>query len=261
MTRANRLSDLSTWIVSEGSIEVEDVTERFGVSASTARRDLDALADQQFVQRTRGGAQIANGSGDLPLRYTAVRHEEQKQRIALAAAAQVQPGTVVGFNGGTTTTAIAHQLGIRMAVEHANQPDVVTVVTNAVNIAADLVVRPQLRVVMTGGVARSWSYELIGPLADAIFPHIDIGTLFLGINALDVERGVFTQHDGEAATNAALVAAARRVVVVADSTKLGARAFAKICGLEDVDELLTDSGADASICASLTAAGVQVRIV
>lgn len=261
MTRANRLSDLATWIVREGSIEIEDVTERFGVSASTARRDLDALADQQFVQRTRGGAQIASGSGDLPLRYTVVRHEAQKQVIASAAAALVQQGTVVGFNGGTTTTAVAHQLGIRMAAEHPERSEVLTVVTNAVNIAAELVVRPQLRVVVTGGVARPWSYELVGPLADAIFPQIDITTLFLGVNALDAERGLFTQHDGEAATNAALVRAARRVVVVADSSKLGARAFVRICGLEDVDELLTDSGADASICASVAAAGVQVTIV
>lgn len=261
MNRADRLSDLASWIVNEGSIEVEDVTERFGVSFSTARRDLDALADQQFVQRTRGGAQIANGSGDLPLRYGVVRHEAEKQRIATAAAASVGQGTVVGCNGGTTTTALAHQLGIRMAAEYPDEADVLTVVTNAVNIAADLVVRPQLRVVVTGGVARSWSYELVGPLAEVIFPQIDIDTLFLGINGLDVDRGLFTHHDGEAAVNAALVRAARRVVVVADSSKLGARAFAKICDLSQVDEIVTDSGAHASVRAKLTAAGVQVSIV
>ncbi len=260
MTRANRLSDLATWIVTEGSIEVEEVTERFGVSASTARRDLDALAEQQFVQRTRGGAHIASGSGDLPLRYSVVRNEAQKHVIAAAAAALVQPGTVVGFNGGTTTTAVAHQLGIRMAAEYPEQSEVLTVVTNAVNIAAELVFRPQLRVVVTGGVARPWSYELVGPLADLIFPQIDITTLFLGADAVDVERGLFTHHDGEAATNAGLVAAARRVVVVADSSKLDARSFVRICGFEDVDELMTDSGADAGKCASIAAAGVTVTL-
>ncbi|MGB7448938.1 MAG: DeoR/GlpR family DNA-binding transcription regulator [Ornithinimicrobium sp.] len=261
MTRATRLTELATWIVRDGSLRVEDVTQRFAVSASTARRDLDALADQQFVQRTRGGAQIASGSGDLPLRYAVVRREAQKQAIASAAAALVEPDTVVGFNGGTTTTAVAHELGIRMASEHPDRFEVLTVVTNAVNIAAELVVRPQLRVVVTAGVARPWSYELTGPLADAIFPQIDIGTLFLGINALDVQRGVFTQHDGEAAINAALVKAARRVVVVADSSKLSARAFVRICGLCDVDELVTDSGADPWICEATRAAGVTVTLV
>lgn len=261
MTRADRLSDLASWIVNEGSIEVDQVTARFGVSLSTARRDLDALADQQFVQRTRGGAQIANGSGDLPLRYGMVRHEAEKRLIATAAADSVQPGSVVACNGGTTTTAVAHQLGIRMAAEHPGETDVLTVVTNAVNIAADLVVRQQLRVVVTGGVARSWSYELVGPLADAIFPQIDIDTLFLGVNGLDVERGLFTHHDGEAAVNAALVRAARRVVVVTDSSKLGARAFAKICDLSQVDEIVTDSGAPGSVRSALRAAGVQVHIV
>jgi len=260
MEREDRLSRLIDLIIDEGSVHVEQVIEQFDVSAATARRDLDALAAQQLVTRTRGGAMVNPTSGDLPLRYRTVRQWREKNTIALKVAQLVSPGDVVAFNGGTTTTSAAQELGVRVAGDPRFEEASTTVVTNAVNIANDLMVRPHLRIVVTGGVARARSYELIGPLSSLILPQISIDTLYLGVSAVDLEHGLFTHHEGEAAVNAAMVARAHRTVVVADSTKLRATAFARICGLDEVDALITDDGvADADV-AALAERGVETIV-
>lgn len=260
MEREDRLSRLIDLIIDNGSVHVEAVMEQFDVSAATARRDLDTLAAQQLVTRTRGGAMVNQTSGDLPVRYRSVRQSREKQRIAAKVAELVSPGDVVAFNGGTTTTAAALELGMRASAEPSFDGAPTTVVTNAVNIANDLMVRPQLRIVVTGGVARTRSYELVGPLATMMLPQINIDTLFLGVTGVDLERGLFTHHEGEAAVNAAMVGMARRTIVVADSSKLRAAAFARICGLSEVSALVTDDAVSDADAAVLAAAGVEVIV-
>lgn len=258
MSRHERLSAILSMIVEEGSVHIDDIIERLGVSAATARRDLDLLAEQQLVTRTRGGASANPTSAQLPLRYRTTRMGEEKARIAREAARMVRPGDVVGLNGGTTTTEVSREIALLPDLTDPENP--VTVVTNAVNIASELTVRQAVRVVVTGGVARSRSYELTGPLADLILPQISIGTLFLGVDGLDL-IGAYASHEGEAAVNSALVRAARRVVVVTDHTKLGNSAFAIICKAADIDLLLTDTGAAQDDVAAMRDAGIEVRLV
>ncbi len=260
MDRRDRLSRLIEDIIEHGSVRVEDVVERFGVSGPTARRDLDALAAQQLVVRTRGGAIANSTTGEMPMRPRTSQRRHEKDAIARAVAALVRPGSVIAFNGGTTTTAAAYEVGVRAAAEPAFAGVETTVVTNAVNIANDLVVRPQLRIVVLGGVARPRSYELIGPLTELILPAISIDTLFLGVTAIDPEHGLFTPDEGEASVNAALVAAARRTVVIADSAKFQATAFARICGLGEVQALVTDRGVPDTAAQRVRDAGVELLI-
>lgn len=258
MNRQERLSHLADLVVERGSLRVEEAVDELGVSSATVRRDLDALADQQLIVRTRGGA-VANAStGELPLRYRAVTQPEQKAAIAQAAANLVNPGEVIGFNGGTTTTLAAFEIGVRVSGEDEFADDGITLVTNAINIANDLIVRPRIRVVVTGGVVRARSYELIGPLSDLILPNISLDTLFLGINGLDFSTGIYANHEGEAAVNAALVASATRVVVLADSTKLGHTAFARIAPLASVSTVITDMDANPAHVRSLQAQNIEV---
>lgn len=258
MNRHDRLSAILARVMEDGGVQVEDLVSDLGVSPATARRDLDRLAEQQLLTRTRGGASANPTSAELPLRYRTTRMGEEKTRIARAAAALVSPGDTVGLNGGTTTTEVAREIALLPALRTATAP--VTVVTNAVNIAGELTVRPGVRVVVTGGVARSRSYELTGPLSELILPSISVGTLFLGVEGLD-GRAAYAQHEGEAAVNGAFVRAARRVVAVVDSSKLGQQAFAVICGTAAIDLLLTDEGATQEQLAPLRAAGVEVRTV
>lgn len=258
MERESRLSRLADYIAENGSIRIEAVIEEFDVSPATARRDLDTLAEQQLVTRTRGGAMANNTSGDVPLRYRTARQWHEKNAIASKVADLVQPGEVIAFNGGTTTTVAAFEVGVRTAADPTFEDTVTTVVTNAINIANDLIVRPKLRLVVVGGVARAQSYELLGPLSSLILPQINIDTLFLGVSAIDVDNGCFTHHDGEAEVNAALVAHARRTVVLADSTKFSTTAFARICGLDEVDSIITDDAVDDETVRQLRERGVTV---
>ncbi|WP_067782748.1 DeoR/GlpR family DNA-binding transcription regulator [Actinomyces vulturis] len=261
MTRHDRLSAILGIIVEEGSVHIDDIIDRLGISAATARRDLDFLADQQLLTRTRGGASANPTSAQLPLRYRASKMSDEKTRIAHAAAAMVHSGDTVGLNGGTTTTEVAREIAMlpsQTALAESDEP--ITVVTNAVNIANELTVRQRVRVVVTGGVARARSYELTGPLTELILPSISIDVLFLGVDALN-ERGAFAAHDGEAKVNAALVNAARKVVVVCDSSKLGESAFAMICPLPSIDRIITDSGASKESLDMLRESGLEVTVV
>ncbi len=257
MNRQERLSNLADLIVERGAIRVEEAVDELGVSPATIRRDLDTLAEQQLIIRTRGGASANPSSGKLPLRYRSVGQPEQKVAIAQVATQLVKPGDVIGFNGGTTTTLAAYEVGVRVSGDD-EFADGITLVTNAINIANDLIVRPRVRVVVTGGVVRARSYELIGPLSDLLLPSISMDTLFLGINGVDFSTGIYANHEGEAAVNSALVASARRVIVLADSTKLGHTAFARIAPLSAVSMVITDMDANPAHIRALRAQGVEV---
>lgn len=258
MDRYARWNALLELLTNSGRVTVEDASSRLGVSQATIRRDFDQLAQQQMITRTRGGA-VANGvSYDLPLRYKTAKHSAEKQRIGAAAAALVSPGMVVAINGGTTTTEVARALAMRPELGATPDGAQLTVVTNALNIANELLVRSKMKIVVTGGVVRPQSFELVGPLAGGILREVTLDIALLGVDALDVTLGAAAHHEGEAAMNNQMVARARRVVIIADSSKLGMHAFARICPIERIDTLVTDAGATDEVVASFQAAGLTV---
>jgi DeoR family transcriptional regulator, aga operon transcriptional repressor len=244
LSRYERWNGLLSLLAGRGRLSVEEAATELSVSAATIRRDFDQLAQQQMLTRTRGGAVAHTVTYDLPLRYKSARRASEKQRIASVAADLVQPGAVVGINGGTTTTEVARALATRADLHADNGSHTVTVVTNALNIAGELVVRPHIKIVLTGGVALPQSYELVGPLANGVFDQVTLDMAFLGVSGLDIERGATCANEDEASINRQMAVRAERVVVVADGSKLGERAFAKICAIGEVDMLVTDADAD-----------------
>jgi DeoR/GlpR family transcriptional regulator of sugar metabolism len=244
-----------------GSIEVGEAAELLGVSPATVRRDMEELARQQLLTRTRGGAVLSGVSYDLPLRYKTARKADEKHRIARAAAALIPPGAVVGLNGGTTTSEVARELATRADLAEHGGSVALTVVTNAVNIANELTVRPYVKTVVTGGVARPQSYELTGPLAAAVLQGLALDYAILGVNAVDPRFGASTHDEGEASANRAMAERAEKVIVVADSTKLGQRAFARVCTIAEIDVLVTDHDAPDDLVEQLTTQGVDVHCV
>lgn len=261
MTRYQRLNALLELVAERGALEVSNVAVEMSVSTATIRRDLDHLADQQLVMRTRGGA-IANSiAADLPLRYKTDRNASEKQRIGRIAASLISDGMVVGLNGGTTTTEAARALALRSDTSANGQSWSATVVTNALNLANELVLRRNLKVVAVGGVARPQSYELIGPLATLILNVISIDLLLLGVDALDWTVGAGAHNEGEASINALMVSRAERVVALADSSKLGRKAFAQICPTDQISTVITDTGADPAAIRAFEAQGIEVMAV
>ena len=258
MDRYARWNTLLEILAEDGRISVEDAAERLDVSQATVRRDFDQLAQQQMITRTRGGAVANTVSYDLPLRYKSARNISEKQRVGTAAAAMVTPGMVVGMNGGTTTTEVARALATRPDLINNTDGSALTIVTNALNIANELIVRPHVKIVVTGGVVRPQSYELIGPLATGVLRELSLDIAFLGVDAVDVTLGAAAHHEGEASINGLMAARARRVVILADSSKLGRHAFARICPIERIESLITDTGATDEVVAPFSAASVKV---
>ncbi|MGK5496772.1 DeoR/GlpR family DNA-binding transcription regulator [Streptomyces sp. URMC 125] len=266
MSKHERWSKLMELLAAGGRLEVEDAAASLGVSAATIRRDLDELAEQQMLVRTRGGA-IAHGvSYELPLRYKSSQRAVEKQRIAAAVADLIGRGDVVGLNGGTTTTEVARALALRAGGERREPPAApasprLTVVTNALNIAGELAVRPQIKTVLTGGVTRSQTYELVGPLTTGVLNQVVLDAAVLGVDGIDPPLGVMTHHEDEASVSRLFAERAQRVIVAADSSKMGKRAFARICGLDGVDVVVTDAGIPAEAAGRLADAGIRVIAV
>ncbi len=259
MNREERLSWLLEVLARTGRIDVETVASESQVSSATIRRDLDHLENQQMLTRTHGGAIANSVAYDLPLRYKTARHATEKQRIGAAAADLAGQAAVIGLNGGTTTTEVARAIAGKVSPDnsHASKSRSVTVVTNAVNIANELTVRPNVKIIVTGGSARAQSYELVGPLASRVMSELTLDIVFLGVDGLD-ESGASADNEDEANINHVMTSRARRVVVVADSTKLLNRAFARICDLSDVHVLITDTGTTEEIAEKFIAHGVEV---
>ena len=251
MRQAERLSTVLEELAADGSVDVGALVDRLGVSAATIRRDLQLLEGQRMLTRTHGGAVAHDVLYELPLRYKAARHQEEKRRIASMAAAGVDDGSVVGLTGGTTTTEVARALVERRGI---------TVVTNALNIAGELAIRAELKLVVTGGTARPESYELVGPLAEQSLEGINLDVAFVGVDGIALEAGLTTHHEIEAGTNRSMIERARRVVVVADSSKLGRVAFARICPVDAVDEVITDPDAPLAAIRELREAGITVTV-
>jgi DeoR family transcriptional regulator of aga operon len=254
-----RWSLLLDLLADRGRLSVSEVVETLGVSEATVRRDFTALARQQLANRVHGGVVATSVAYELPGRYRASREEGPKERIGAVAAGLVPPGAVIGINGGRTSTAAARSLGARPDLAHSTDQPALTVVTSAVNIAAELVLRPHIRTIVLGGAVKPQSYELTGPLAALVLEELWMESLLLGVNGI-ADTGVSCHDEGEAGINSLMVRRSDRVIVIADSDKIGRRAFARICPLERVDVLVTDSAADPATVEQFRDAGIEVHL-
>jgi DeoR family transcriptional regulator, aga operon transcriptional repressor len=234
-----------------GSVDVADLAAFLGASEATIRRDLQSLSAQHLLVRTHGGAVVGDNGQELSVRIKETRNQAEKRRIGQAAAALVQDGAVVGLTGGTTATELARALADRRGI---------TVVTNAINIAAELAIRTQITLVVIGGVARP-SYEMVGPAAEMMLDNYHLDIAFIGVDGLSAQEGCTTYHEMEAQTDRNFLERARRTVVIADSSKIGRVTFARIVPLARVDDIVTDNGADPERLRELAETGVLIHVV
>jgi len=236
----------------DGRVMVRDLGRRFSTSLITIRKDLEHLQQKGLIHRAHGGA--------LPLDAAALRdptlhekerlHRREKLRIAAAAAQLVRPGQVIILDSGTTTTAVAR------ATRHIKN---LTVITNAVNIAADLV-GSDVEVILTGGSLRKNSFSLVGPLAEDSLRHISADLLFLAVDGFDVRYGLTTPNQLEARVNRFMIESAKTTVVVCDSSKFGKRSLSQIAPTAAVHHAITDRGIGSKDLRSLREAGVRVIV-
>lgn len=260
MTAQQRLNALLELVTNRGSVSIEGIEHEFGVSAATARRDLNVLAEQRLVTRTHGGATALGASYELPLQYKISRQAEAKTAIANTVAELIAPGSTVGVNGGTTTTEIARALGRSKRFAGADLASGVTIVTNALNVAFEMSIRPNVKIVVTGGVARRQSYELVGPVVGRTLDEFTLDVAVLGVDGLSAQYGATTMEEAEAEVARRFASVARRVIVAADATKIGRATFARICPLTSVDTFVTDTSVDGQFADALATAGVELVV-
>jgi DeoR family transcriptional regulator of aga operon len=237
----------------DGRVLVKDLARRFRISQITIRKDLEFLDGQGVIQRTHGGALPLRAGAllDPTVREKEKLHRKQKMQIAMAASRLVEQGQSVLLDSGTTTMAIARALkGMAQ----------LTVITNALNIAAELA-GTNIDVILTGGMLRKNSFSLVGPLAERTLRQLSADLLFLGVDGFDTKAGLFTPNLLESEVNRAMVEISRRTIAVCDSSKFGRRSLCNIMPVTMVHEVITDRQIPKADLAALKEAGVEVTLV
>jgi DeoR family transcriptional regulator of aga operon len=262
MSRKEAIRDRTQQILEQlfrdGTLSVEQIAEQMEISIATVRRDLRRLQEEGRLKRTHGGAVPVQ-----PLFYEAFRHDssfqeqlerhaDEKRRIAVAAADLIVDGDTVGVTPGTTTTQVTRSIPIRKGV---------TVVTNTVNIAMELSKRPDLEVLVIGGFLRGDWFSLVGAPAAQAIGCIVLDKMFIGANGIDAKWGLTSFNPDEAAFNRAMIARAKKKIVVADHSKLGIAAPYEFSQIEGIDMLITDQEASDEAIAPLLAKSIEVKRV
>jgi DeoR family fructose operon transcriptional repressor len=242
-------------VAERGRVSVTSVAETFGVTTETVRRDLAVLERAGVLRRVHGGAVPAGAALTLVETGLGERHgtrTEQKRKIA-AAALDLLPGMdgSVILDGGTSTAALAELL----------PPDRrLYVATNSVPIAARLSASPGITLHVLGGRVRGITQTTVGDSTVRAMDDLRVDVVFLGTNGISPGHGFSTPDEAEAATKRAMVRAAQRVIVLADSSKIGREHLVRFAGLDDVDVLITDDGADPAVVAELETMGIEVLL-
>jgi DeoR family transcriptional regulator, aga operon transcriptional repressor len=239
-----------------GNISVPELVEQVGTSAPSIRRDLARLEKRGLVLRTHGGVTLVE-----PLLYEPFRHDtsfqarelrsaNSKRRIGLAAGELVGEAETIGLTAGTTTTQIGRSLRHRKGI---------SVVTNALNIGMELCNQPEIKTMITGGtLAWAWTFALAGQAALTYLRDVYMDKVFLGVTGVDLERGITTLEPEEAAVSQAMLRNAKRVIVVADSQKIGKVSPALICPMSAIHVFVTDTDIPQEVHDELIARGIEV---
>lgn len=235
-----------------GSINIFDLIEEMQVSGVTIRKDLKILEDKKLLFRTRGGASINNPySIDRPINEKEFINSDEKKQIAKAALALLGNTDSVMIGSGTTAYEFAKAL---------HPSNSLTVITPAVKVGLELSSRPNVDVLLLGGMIRKNSSSVAGSYALRILDDIACSILFIGVDGIDLEFGVSISNLAEASLNQKMIDTAQTVVLLADSTKFDRRGLGRICGLEQVHYIITDNKVTDATLRAMKYRGIKVIV-
>jgi DeoR/GlpR family transcriptional regulator of sugar metabolism len=244
--RAEILSQLSE----RGEVVIAALASHLGVSEMTIRRDLESLETEGLARRVRGGAiSTVSRAYEPPFAVRSAKATAEKRAIGRAAAQLVGDGETAILDVGTTTLELARHLHGRRGI---------TIVTPSIPIAVELGNESDMRILLTGGILRHGELSLIGARAEEAFGGLNCDVVFLGVAGIDRDKGLTEYNLDDTRVKRAALAAARRCVVLADSTKLGRVTFASVAPLSKVDTLVTDAEPSHPLLADLQDAGIEV---
>jgi len=235
-----------------GSVRVTDLADALGVSQVTVRSDLTAMQDEGLLTRDFGGATLNVHPGVfLSFIGRTAQNSDLKRRIGKVAGSLVQDGDTIIIESGSTTAEMIPYLVERSGL---------TVVTNGIPIASTLASAPDITVVMTGGVLNPKTLSLQGPSAERTFSEHYVDKLFMGVQGIDFERGLTEANAYAAQLKQAMIRSARKVVLLADSSKYESVAFASVGPLTMIHQAVVVEGVSQDIIARLKELGIEVTL-
>jgi DeoR/GlpR family transcriptional regulator of sugar metabolism len=251
---AERRKRILDYIKQNGSGRIEELASSLDVSEATIRRDLDWLANEGQISRTHGGAILCESSTAFERLYSEKRLlcSKEKQSIGVEAANMVADGQTLILDSGSTNFEIACNL-----TKHKN----LTIITYDIFIASNITFDPSTTVLVTGGIRREGFNILIGSIAEDFFRQVKVNKAFLGADAVDLVQGVTNATFMEVSIKRLIIAAASEVILVADHTKFGKVALAKVCSFDKIQKVITDEGIDESSLQGLKRMGIPTTLV
>jgi DeoR/GlpR family transcriptional regulator of sugar metabolism len=252
LLREERKRKISRFVVENKKATVTELSELFGVSESTIRRDLEELDEQGVIQRAHGGAVVVERAApEPPIIQRMVENEEAKRSIGQAAAELVRDGETVFLGSGTTTLEVARNLMGRNNL---------TVITNALNIANLFAGKPNITVIVVGGLLRHSELSMIGHITEQVLKELRADKVIMGMRAISIEEGLTNDYLPETMTDRTIIQFAPEVILVADHSKFGKVSTALVAPITSINKIITDSGVPAEIIDEIKALGVEVII-
>lgn len=257
MLSEQRYEEIYTILEREGSVRTSALCDALHTSRETIRRDLENMEAKGMLKRIRGGAMKLEKPQEQSLHYTSFRKRRDenisnKGAIALEAVNYISDGQSIALDSGTTSLALARAVKGKFRS--------LTVVTNSFAVAQELAGAKGITLVLTGGVYREDEEAFVSDVATLIFSKINVDLFFLTTCGISVERGVTYQRIDEISVQNRMMEAAARTIVLADSTKMGNNSLVKMCGIEAVSMVITDSDVSDEQVKAFENAGVRVVI-
>jgi len=235
-------------------VSVSKLSNKFGVSEVTIRKDLNELKKRNLLTRTRGGAirlPETNRGNDTTIRDKQLYNYKEKRAIGKLAASLINENETILLDSGTTTLEVARNL------QHFQN---LTIITNAINIAIELLKYKRFSVILLGGHLRETSHSTVGPVAESSLKIFYCDKLFLGVDSFNLEKGVSTPNIEEANINQTMMSMAKETIAVFDSSKFNKRSFAFIASVNKINTVVTDGGIPSEMKVQLKQMGVKVNV-
>ena len=248
--RQNRIMEIMR---QQNAVSVATLSSLMKVSEVTIRKDLTMLEEQHMLYRVHGSAILVNRYiNDRSVAEKEKLYADEKHAIGVYAARLIGPDDTIMVASGTTTLAMAREIG---------QNDRLTVITSAFSVASELSTRRSVDVIQLGGITRSSSVSVVGPFAEQMLRQFSCSKLFFGVDGFDLNYGVTTTNLMGGHLALMMIETVQKVIALVDSSKFGRRGFCKMCDVDRIDMVITDDGVSPIVVEQLQEAGIDVRIV
>ena len=249
---AERHKHILDCLARDGYVRVAEMAKELDVTTVTIRKDLKYLEEKKLLYRTHGSASPVNPqTQEVEVREKEKIHIDEKRRIAMAAAQLIEPDDSIIIASGST---------VQMLGDFIQPQGHLTVVTSSLKTAVQLNSMDRVDVIQLGGNVRKNSLSVVGVYTSQFFEQITCSKLFLGVHGIDHDYGITNSNIEEALLNIKMIEASQRTIIMADSSKFGRRGFGRICNLDRIDVIITDSGITASVARAIEDAGIELII-